>query len=119
MRLSQSDIDAFPRFCVVPYNFMVVDSLCFFSGLEIELIASALNSEYAAWYFFNNVATLDNGGFQMRQQYIEEIPLPRLEPYNVDIDNSIYRAFGFNSNEVEFIKKVILEKKNEILSSAR
>ena len=53
MRIAQSDIDAFPRFCYAPGNFFVVDSLCFFSGKNIEQIVLALNSEYAAWYFFN------------------------------------------------------------------
>ena len=119
MRLSQSDIDAFPRFCVVPDAFVVVDSLCFFSGSNIELIASALNSEYATWYFFNNVATLDNGGFQMRQQYVEEIPLPHISNSFVDVNDFIYNAFNFNNEEIAFIKKVIEERKNEILSSVK
>lgn len=66
-----------------------------------------LNSEYAAYYFFNNVATLDNGGFQMRQQYVEEILLPPL--YNGDI----FTSFGF-SEEVKYIRTVIANKKDEI-----
>ena len=116
MRIAQSDIDAFPRFCYAPGNFFVVDSLCFFSGKNIEQIVLALNSEYAAWYFFNNVATLDNGGFQMRQQYVEEIPLPDLSQLTSDnTDKQIYDGFGFNKEEVNYIQRIIKEKKEEIL----
>ncbi len=116
MRIAQSDIDAFPRFCYAPGNFFVVDSLCFFSGKNIEQIVLALNSEYAAWYFFNNVATLDNGGFQMRQQYVEEIPLPDLSRLTSDnTDKQIYDGFGFNKEEVNYIQRIIKEKKEEIL----
>lgn len=120
MRIAQSNIDGFPRFCLVPSGFYVVDSLCFFSGKDIEKIVLALNSEYATWYFFNNVATLDNGGFQMRQQYIEEIPLPNLNylsPYNVD--KQLFIEFGFTNEEVNHIRKVIVDKKQEIINAYR
>ena len=120
MRIAQSDIDAFPRFCYAPGNFFVVDSLCFFSGKNIEQIVLALNSEYASWYFFNNVATLDNGGFQMRQQYVEEIPLPNLSGLSSETtDKQIYDGFGFNTEEVNYIRRVIKEKKEEILFGGR
>ena len=116
MRIAQSDIDAFPRFCYVPEDFFIVDSLCFFTGENIEQIVLALNSEYAAWYFFNNVATLDNGGFQMRQQYVEEIPLPDLSRLSSNnIDKHIYDGFGFNNEEVSYIRDIIKAKKEEIL----
>ena len=118
MRITQSDIDAFPRFCFAPEGYLVVDSLCFFSGRDIEKILLVLNSEYATWYFFNNVATLDNGGFQMRQQYVEEIPLPdvtRLSSANVD--EQLYKLFGFSADEIEYVRTVIRERKEEILLS--
>ena len=116
MRIAQSNIDGFPRFCLVPSGFYVVDSLCFFSGKDIEKIVLALNSEYATWYFFNNVATLDNGGFQMRQQYVEEIPLPRLKTIKGSVDEEIYKAFNFTEEEIQFIKISISNKKKEIES---
>ena len=119
MRLTQTDINAFPRFCIVPEDYMVVDSLCFFSGSNIHFIVSALNSEFATWYFFNNVATLDNGGFQMRQQYVEEIPLPEISKIETDINELIYNAFGFDNDEISYIRRVIEERKKEILSSER
>ena len=118
MRIAQSDIDAFPRFCHVPAGYYVVDSLCFFSGKDIEQIVLALNSEYATWYFFNNVATLDNGGFQMRQQYVEEIPLPNLNGLSSsNVDKQIFAEFDFTTEEVNYIRKVIADKKEEILQT--
>lgn len=116
MRLSKSDLNAFPRFCSVPEGFYVVDSLCFFSGSDIEILVQELNSEFASYYFFNSVATLDNGGFQMRQQYVEEIPLPRLKTIKGSVDEEIYKAFNFTEEEIQFIKISISNKKKEIES---
>ena len=70
-RISKCDFSAFPRFALAPEDFYVVDSLCFFTGENLNTLLHLLNSEYAAYYFFNNVAILDNGGMQMRQQYVE------------------------------------------------
>ena len=116
MRLSKSDLNAFPRFCSVPEGFYVVDSLCFFSGSDIEILVQELNSEFASYYFFYSVATLDNGGFQMRQQYVEEIPLPRLKTIKGSVDEEIYKAFNFTEEEIQFIKISISNKKKEIES---
>ena len=119
MRLSQSEINAFPRFCIAPAGILVVDSLCFFTGNDIERICAELNSEYATWYFFNNVATLDNGGFQMRQQYIENIPLPQIYESYENIDTAIYNAFDFNMDEISYIRETIVKRKSEILLGIR
>jgi hypothetical protein len=108
MRLSPKDLDAFPRFCLVPEDFYTVDSLCFFTGQKLEQLIQVLNSEYAAYYFFNNVATLDNGGFQMRQQYVEQIRLP------LCISEDVFSAFGFSEDEINYIRGVIRTRKNEI-----
>ena len=113
MRIAKSDIDAFPRFAAVSEAFMVVDSLCFFSGNHIESICNALNSEFAAYYFLQNVAALDNGGIQMRQQYVEEIPLP------IDIlhGQDIVSAFKFTETERNFIHTMVEGRKKNILES--
>ena len=110
MRLSVNDIDAFPRFCLVPREFYTVDSLCFFTGNSLESLLNALNSEYASYFFFNTVATLDNGGFQMRQQYVENILLPS------NIEQNLYDTFGFTPEERRFIFKVVEKRKQEILN---
>lgn len=119
MRLSKSDLNSFPRFCVVPEQFMVIDSLCFFTGFDMDMLVQELNSEFAEYYFFNSVATLDNGGFQMRQQYIEEIPLPKLRHSNELNDESIYDMFGFTKEEIDFIKNSIKQRKEEITNTIK
>lgn len=111
MRLTRSDIDAFPRFCQVPSGIFTVDSLCFIVGEKLEHLIFILNSEYAAYYFFNNVATLDNGGFQMRQQYIENIPIPPVS----HLDKGPCDAFGFSPEEKCFISEYVRLRKKEIL----
>ena len=114
MRLTKGDINNFPRFSLVPEGIMTVDSLCFFSGKNIECICSLLNSEYAAYYFLKNIVALDNGGIQMRQQYVEEIPLPKVDDYT---DASIYKSFSFTNEEISFIKSYINRRRNEIVNS--
>lgn len=75
-RISKNDFYDFPRFSLVDSNYFVVDSLCFFTGNNLDKLVHMLNSEFSAYYFFNTVAILDTGGMQMRQQYVENIPLP-------------------------------------------
>ena len=121
MRLSKNDINNFPRFCFTSGDYFVVDSLCFFSGSNVEVLVNELNSEFAAWYFFNNVAVLDNGGFQMRQQYVENIPLPKLTKgvTKKTVDEKIYEAFGFSSKEIDFIREAIKHKQQEVLNTIK
>ena len=113
MRIAKNAPDSFPRFALVDAEHYVLDSLCFFTGKNIEYLLQVLNSEYAAYYFFKNIAILDNGGMQMRQQYVESIPLPKIA-VNKDIcniDKLIYAAFDFNNEEQAFIKNCIQSKK--------
>lgn len=53
----------------------------------------------------------------MRQQYIEEIPIPNsLKDDNNINDNDIFKAFSFNDDEQCFILSYIKERFDEILS---
>lgn len=113
MRISKSDIDAFPRFCAAPEGMFVVDSLCFFSGNNIESICKALNSEYACYYFLQYAAILDNGGVQMRQQYVEAMPLPKAIIEGVDIMD----AAKLTDEERDVIRMVIDDRKRDILNA--
>ena len=118
-RISKNDIDDFPRFALVPENYVVLDSLCFFTGSYLKILVHLLNSKFAAYYFFNNVAILDNGGMQMRQQFVENIPLP-FELKNIDfsdpetIDKKIFEAFNFTEEETNYINDYLKAKKAEI-----
>ena len=117
MRISKSEIDSFPRFSKADAGFFVVDSLCFFTGENIDNLCTFLNSSLATYYYLKNIAILDNGGMQMRQQYIEEIPCPKFD-YITD-DNSIYNLFGFTVDEIGFIENYIKMRKKEILLSTK
>ena len=121
-RISKSDFSSFPRFALVDEGYYVLDSLCFFTGDNLQNLIHLLNSEFAAYYFFNSVAILDNGGLQMRQQYVEEIPLPHLNKSldglsQQEIDNIIYEAFHFTNEEIKYIKNFLLMKKALIQNS--
>ena len=111
MRIAKGDTDSFPRFVIVPEDMFVVDSLCFFIGNNIGNICNALNSEYATYYYFRNIAILDNGGMQMRQQYIEEIPLPK------NLGNDLFDEFHFSDEERDFIHNYIAARYRDISNS--
>lgn len=113
MRISKEDTTSFPRFASVPEGIYVVDSLCFIVGRQLEELCSILNSEYATYYYFRNIAILDNGGMQMRQQYIEEIPLPK------NLNNNINDEFQFTAAEREFIHNYIESRCQEISDTQR
>lgn len=113
MRISKEDTTSFPRFASVPEGIYVVDSLCFFVGKQLEEICKILNSEYATYYYFRNIAILDNGGMQMRQQYIEEVPLPK------NLNNNIYDEFQLTDSEREFIHNYIETRYDEISNTQR
>ena len=118
-RISKNDFSDFPRFSLVPEDYVTLDSLCFFTGRHLDVLIHLLNSKFAAYYFFNNVDILDNGGMQMRQQFVENIPLPQ-SLINIDylsiasIDKIIFDAFGFNDTEINFISDYLENKKAEI-----
>ena len=113
MRIAKGATTSFPRFASVPEGMFVVDSLCFFVGKQLDEICTVLNSEYATYYYFRNIAILDNGGMQMRQQYIEEIPLPR------NLTNDIYDEFHFSKEEREFIRNYIISRYQDISDTER
>jgi len=130
MRISRNDLNDFPRFSLVPKDFFVADSLCFITGSDLLYLLGILNSEFAKYYFFSNVAVLDDGGMQMRQQFIELMPIPlgnektkrnitnlvvKLNTENHkhkedEINNLVYTLYGFDQNEIKQIKSVIEEK---------
>ena len=112
-RISKNDFNDFPRFALIPEGYCVLDSLCFFVGDDLDYLVQVLNSKYAAYYFFCNVAILDNGGMQMRQQYEENIPIPA-KPEGEVTDEAINVAFGFTSQEIEFMDAFLRNKQKEI-----
>ena len=53
----------------------------------------------------------------MRQQYIEDIPIPLSLKNKKDInDDDIFETFSFTNNEKDFILNYINERFDEILS---
>lgn len=97
MRVHKTEDTSFPRFALVKEGEFVVDSLCFITANHsIIYLLAVLNSKYAANYFYKNIAILDNGGMQMRQQYIENLLIPQIssqeqQPF-IDITNRILLA---------------------------
>ncbi|MDR0610702.1 MAG: hypothetical protein LBG58_11370 [Planctomycetaceae bacterium] len=135
MRISKNDFYNFPRFAIIPKEIFIVDSLCFFTGNDLFYLQGLLNSEFAQYYFFNNIAILDDGGMQMRQQYVELMPIPIPPDHikikiselvkhilkNTNIDNSnlinqyVYNLYGFTNDEIHYIKQYLQQKEKEIM----
>ena len=115
MRISKNDVESFPRFAIVDPNIYLVDSLCFFTGENLEKLCYYLNSTFATYYYLKNIVALDNGGMQMRQQYIEEIPCPAID--SIVDDESIFKYFRLSQDEIDFIKDYIAKRKYEIANN--
>ena len=88
-RIHKSEDRSFPRFAIAKKNTFVLDSLCFITGDKSKYILAILNSCYASDYFHKNIAILDNGGMQMRQQYVENLLIPPITTQNQPIVNII------------------------------
>lgn len=116
MRVSRSEDLSFPRFSLVPEGMYTVDSLCFITGKHLDYLTHLLNSKVAAYYFFGNIAILDNGGMQMRQQYVENFPIPSFSTSKKEnISNDlIYSLYEFNKEEIAFINQFLKAKYEEI-----
>ena len=116
MRMTKSNVNNFPRFAVVD-NGIFTDKTAFIGrGKQLDKMCTVLNSEFAIFWFINNVAVLDNGGFCMSKIYIENIPIPNLSKINNEED--VYTAFGFSDDEITFIKSVVARRKEEIVNGA-
>lgn len=89
MRVHKTDDISFPRFSVAHSGTFVSDSLCIITGSDLHYLTGVLNSTYGENYFRKNIAILDNGGMQMRQQYVENILIPPITPSNKGIVGKI------------------------------
>ena len=117
MRISKNEVSSFPRFSLVPPDIFTVDSLCFITGENLDYLIKVLNSKVAEYYFFNNITILDNGGMQMRQQYVENFPVPRCDSdinTAVFIDSFIFSLYNFNEQEISFVNEYLENKYREI-----
>ena len=108
MRVHKTEDISFPRFSLAKEHSFVVDSLCFITANHsIKYLLAVLNSKYAANYFYKNIAILDNGGMQMRQQYIENLLVPQISPQEqqpfIDLVDKIMEAkkTGADTSEYE------------------
>ncbi len=127
MRISKKEKDSFPRFSIVPPDIYTLDSLCFIIGNNLDFLISILNSKIASYYFFNNIAILDNGGLQMRQQYIEKFQIPNINKIDQlnkfstnhnkeNLDELVYDLYELEATEIKYIEQFIERKLSEIAS---
>jgi hypothetical protein len=135
MRIAKDDFTNFPRFVMATKDMFVADSLGFITGKNLIYLLTFLNSEFAMYYFLNNIAILDNGGMQMRQQYVELMPIPietqnkgdiileknklLFDKYNSklndEVNDLVYEMYGLSTDEKTAIKSFLKDKKHEIL----
>ena len=123
-RISRRDKGTtFPRFALIEEPIYTMDSLCILIGPALGFLISVLNSVYAAYWFFNNVSILDNGGLQMRQQFIENLPIPKdfatSKPKTAVSDLEIYNAFHLTDEEQMIIANNVAKRLRVIAEIAR
>ena len=110
MRIHKSEKRTFPRFCLVPEDMFVVDSLCFFTGSDLKYIVAFLNSSVAAYYFLKNIAILDDGGMQMRQQFVEDIPVPVIDE-RCKVFEDIITLYDYIKQQPDTVDTTCVERK--------
>lgn len=109
-RLHKGD-ENFPRFTYIKDFSFVSDSLVFISGKSIKYLLSVLNSKFGRYVFMKDVPKLDSGGFQMRQQYVEKLPVPQIpteqqKPFETMVDFILF-AKERSFNEAEIFEQVV------------
>jgi hypothetical protein len=109
MRVHKTEELSFPRFSIVGNTNYIVDSLCFITGLNIRYLTAILNSQYACQYFVQNIAILDNGGMQMRQQYVENLPIPPITATNQQVVAAIEAC----------VERILAAKQGDITADTR
>ena len=106
MRIHKSKKVTFPRFSLLKPHEYVLDSLCFITGNKLKYILAILNSKYGEKFFRENIAILDKGGMQMRQQYVENILIPPITSENKPLVKTIEHL----------VENILLKKKEKISS---
>ena len=134
MRISKTACDDFPRFAVIDEDYVVQDSLCFITGYRLPVLCAILNSDLAIYYYFSQIASLDEGGLQMRQQYIELFPIPEIDEITEikinqllessqgpntpeirgEIDQLVFALYHISDAEIEFIRNYNLSRISSI-----
>ncbi len=105
-----------PTFCISPNNQLVLDSMAFLSSFHKRTgryILSILNSKLVAYWVDKNVHQYGNTGYRLSNQYVEEIPIPKLsaeqqKPFESLVDYILLTAATNNpSPAARYFEKII------------
>ena len=66
------------RFCFVPGDLYILDSMAFLVAREIKYLLAALNSTLIDYYIKSYVHQYADAGFLLSNQYVERIPIPNI-----------------------------------------
>ena len=125
--------ERFPRFSYIE-NGSFLDKTCFMiTGQHLLYILAIMNSSLMQYYIQHNIAVLDTGGFLMQKIYVDAFPIPSFDNEDYEpivslckevlceqekgndtldleaqIDSYVYKLFGLNNDEIEYIQSQIL-----------
>lgn len=133
MRIHRQPDRSFPRFATIDKGIYSTNNVSLLIGENLFYLLGVLNSKFAGYYFLRNIAILDNGGMQMRQQFVENIPIPIINESNsklkeeiehlvediiafkkvskdtsdleIKIDQLVYKLFDLSEEEIAIIEK--------------
>ncbi len=119
------------QFCLSRAETIILDSMAFISnfGDKQNTLLAFLNSQVVYFWIKINVHEYGDSGFRLSNQYVEEIPIPKIQDTSkIDklldlvirgkekrenttqleqcIDLLIYDIYGLNAQEVEFIENL-------------
>ncbi|WP_126993434.1 Eco57I restriction-modification methylase domain-containing protein [Thermosipho globiformans] len=105
-----------PMFCIVPFNFYVLDSMVFFTGNDLNYLTGILNSKLIHFYILKNVHKLGSNGFLLSNQFVEKLPISLLhnkkklhQKKEIDFLVSKIIMCQKNSNLIQKISKIEIE----------
>ena len=79
-----------PRFCIVPSNLFILDSMAFITTDKyIRYLTAVLNSNVIYYFITTIVHQYGNTGFRLSNQYVEIMPIPPITPANQPLVTAI------------------------------
>ena len=107
----------------------ILDSMAFFTGNSTKFLMAVLNSSLIHYWVKINVHQYGDNGFRLSNQYVEQIPIPRIDekeqgPFiekvdkiielkkagketkdlEEEIDNMVYKLYELNEEEIKIVE---------------
>ena len=115
------------QFCLTEPGMLILDSMAFLTKIDNykEILLSVLNSNVIYFWLKKNVHEYGASGFRLSNQYVEEIPVPKIINYDLNqlinerlsnnfnhltiekiINQIVYNIYGLSRDEIDLIEGI-------------